>query len=162
MLRFTLALELEPIPGRLLYRMGDHAVDFQADHPSELQYQIGSAGVTSLSIGTLQLEIAIASGRLLYPWGYLPLESLKRRSLKRIDAVAGAIRVDVSRPLVAGVSIAHGVDWTACHDPESGLIQLEGSDNRYDTAINFCAQSTACMMGDRLVAVQLLPAKSFS
>jgi hypothetical protein len=58
-----------PLPGLLQYRRSEHSFGFQVADPAEFVDRAGGVETTSVSIGTLQIEVGIGSGAALFVWG---------------------------------------------------------------------------------------------
>lgn len=59
----------KPLLGRLVYRELEYSLDFVEYSVDDLDELSGDGGRTSLTVHTLQIEIGISTGGLLYPWG---------------------------------------------------------------------------------------------
>lgn len=124
MIRIEPDSNLAPIDGTLVYREADHAFDFEPRSQAEVEERVGDDGVTSLALGSLQLEVGVETGIVLYPWGYHPRVMWRQTTLPSVAARQGALRISVDNPLEAGVSldITGGRQWTTLHDAVSAWV----------------------------------------
>ena len=88
-------------------------------------------GTTSLSIGTLQIEIGIEKRNLLYVWGYHPFFNWKTTSIPEPEAFLGSVTLLPEHKLESGVSLAvdEGQKWRTFHDTNSGHIVITKHEN---------------------------------
>jgi hypothetical protein len=113
--------------GRLKYRRDEHAFDFEPSSADELAKHTGSQGVASLSLGTLQLEVGIETGHLLYVWGYHPRSGWAEQELADVRSQTGCLRVLSDAALIPGVSTSLGDSgaWRTLVDHRSGWVSVE-------------------------------------
>lgn len=115
----------EPITGKLSYIRSDHSFDFVATEPTDLSERAGDDGVTSLTAGTLQLEVGVAEGAVLYLWGYEPMELWKRTALEHPAAQPGHVFVRLTEPLESGISVPlPWGEWSTRFDPDTGTVRI--------------------------------------
>jgi hypothetical protein len=60
------------LQGELFYNRSEQSFDFVSMSRSGVRRRMGDLGPTSVLIGTLQIEIGVETGTLLYVWGYHP------------------------------------------------------------------------------------------
>jgi hypothetical protein len=115
-----------PLGGVLRYVEAEHSFAFDVSSPVDLREHSGTAGVTSLSIGTLQLEVGVATGLVLFVWGLHPRTRWKSRPVGRPDPVMRGARVEVSAPLEPGVTvpIASVGAWSTSFDETTGWVRV--------------------------------------
>lgn len=70
-----------PLAGLLSYSPNDHAFGFEPDDVNQQEVRRGSEGSGSIQIGTLQIEVSVATNRALYVWGYHPMGLWETRRL---------------------------------------------------------------------------------
>lgn len=63
----------EKMGGKLIYRESEYSFDFVEAEAQKLSQRRGSKGVSSISVDTLQIEIGIEHGEVLYVWGFYPI-----------------------------------------------------------------------------------------
>ena len=82
--------------------------------------------MTSLSVGTLQVEVGIESGLVLFAWGLHPKTKWKHESIGQPRPSLAGIRVESAQPLRRGVSLTlAGVgDWDTSYDDKSGWVRI--------------------------------------
>ena len=159
-MRFLLLPDLAPLSGLLRYVEPEHSFNFDAGSPADLQRRTGRAGVTSMSIGTLQLEVGIESGLVLFAWGLHPSISWNRESIGRPHTVPGGLRVESELPLQRGVSLALAPvgAWVTSFDEASGWVRISQDPNHASAVEVAVATGVALGVTDgRLDAVWLEP-----
>ena len=116
----------DPLAGRLVYSDMEHSFRFEVASPADLEDRSGELGRTSVAIGTLQVELDIASGRSLFVWGLHPRRRWDTSSAFPQRIRAGVVRLAGGTELVRGVtvSIAEVGDWLTTYDEESGWVRV--------------------------------------
>jgi hypothetical protein len=112
--------------GLVIYREGDYAFDFHPLDPLHLSERTGDQGVSSLGIGSLQIEIGIETRLALFAWGYCPRQGWKEGHLDVPRIVQGQVQVN-DQPLGRGVSHPVGEeasDWRTTYDIDSGWVRI--------------------------------------
>lgn len=124
-----------PLDGVLRYIESQHSVVFDVGSPDELARRRGDSGVMSIAVGTLQVEIGIATRRALYVWGLHPRSSWSSDNLSPPEGQPLAVILDPGTPLVPGVSIAvAGVgEWGSTYDPTRGWLRVSATAQEDDT-----------------------------
>ncbi|SNS91794.1 hypothetical protein [Pseudomonas segetis] len=103
---FKCDLKEEPLSGRLIYRESEYSIDFVDCSREEIALRTGGQGCCSLVIGTLQIEVGVETGRLLYPWGLCPLINCEPKHMPMNHIDCGSIYIESAGfELVAGVAI---------------------------------------------------------
>ncbi|MGW2812677.1 hypothetical protein [Streptomyces sp. NPDC001415] len=119
-----------PLRGRLLCQdAGD--IDFLCD-PGSRAEKLARAGVdgsASLCIGTLRLEVGIATHQVLYARGYSPRDSWQAARFDIPDMAPGAVFADPDQPFVPGLSVAldQSGSWHTQHDDRSGWLRISAT-----------------------------------
>lgn len=123
---FVAVLDQSPLDGVLRYVDTEHSFTFDVGSPAEALARAGSSGVTSVSVGTLQIEVGVQTGMVLYVWGLHPRTSWKATKLSAPISVAGGVKVDVGEPLQRGASvqIAPVGVMTTLYDAETGWVRI--------------------------------------
>jgi hypothetical protein len=149
------------LDGELLYRAGEYSIDFEVACDAPLAERVGSAGNTSLSFATLQVEVGIEHGELLYPWGLFPNTCWQVGNLTVPALQAGRVRVVVGEdPLQAGVAVlfSDSSAWPVVWDPNSGWICFGNVTSRFDAiAIEYAKNSVAVIADGQLLSLWLRP-----
>lgn len=113
------------LEGVLTYDESEYGFSFSAQNGEALSERLGSEGVTSLLIGTLQLEVDIESREVLFAWGYFPNI---RGSVSRLippRCKSGRVFISSEHSLEPGVSIeVPGDKWRVEYDPSTGWIAI--------------------------------------
>jgi hypothetical protein len=143
-----------PLEGLPTFVERDHAFNFK---PALREPR----GRTSLAFGTLQIEVSVETGRLLYVWGYAPVSGWRRDRVVTPEIVAGSVQV-MDMQLIRGVSVGVVKDPIKVFDPETGWFcasvpALQNSD-RTVNGIEFATDTIAVVHGDELMAVMVRPA----
>jgi hypothetical protein len=115
-----------PLDGTLHYLESEHSFTFDVASPADLQERAGSAGMTSLAVGTLQIEFAIDTGTVLFVWGLHPRAQWTPSSIGNPAARAGGVKVETSTSMQRGVSlrVAEVAEWTTEFDEETGWLRV--------------------------------------
>lgn len=120
----------------------------------------GIEGTTSLLFGTLQIEVDVATRRLLFIWGYHPLMKAHLVDIQLPKPTRGALFIASGRPFTPGVSlsIAEADKVVTYLDPDSGWIQISKSVgvevNKY---VEFATGTIAGLHEDALTSLFLKP-----
>src|SRR6266852_6308933 len=156
MTRFAISWDCQPLSGECVYRAYEYSFDFIPADPKEVIRRAGEPGTTSLVIGTLQLEVGIATGALLYAWGYHPHTSWRQDRLPRVSSQEGCVTVLFDEEPVIGVSqgLAEVGEWQTTYDEGTGWICV--SANEHDVAesyVEFADNTIAGLTDEKLVSV---------
>ncbi|MFE5209808.1 hypothetical protein [Streptomyces sp. NPDC056600] len=103
-MRFSVR-EGPPLEGVLAYTESEYGFSFSVRDGQALSVRLGSQGVTSVVIGTLQLEVDIESGEVLFAWGYLPNVRSVVADADPPRSVAGRVVVSSEERFEPGVSV---------------------------------------------------------
>lgn len=144
---FSYSKEIDRLHGSLIYRESEYSFDFSSSSEEQLKSRIGSRGCMSVGVSTLQIEVGVETGRLLYPWGFFPLLDVGYERVILPNIVPGGVFVKLSRSeLKQGVSfdIPNSEHWRVTHDIDSGWVHIGQSRN-------FCRQSTYIEFADNSV-----------
>lgn len=113
------------LEGTLYYRVAEHAFDFAPAGAADLTARTGPSGTTSIALGTLQLELDVASYTLLYAWGYCPRGVWISKELPKPELRQAVVRlVHDSTTLQPGVAIElpEAKRWSFAHDLKSNWV----------------------------------------
>lgn len=92
--------------GRMVYRESEYSIDFIDYSREEVALRGGSQGFCSLTVGTLQIEVGVETGRLLYPWGLCPLVNCESIHMSMKSIGCGGLYVDTkSLGMISGVAV---------------------------------------------------------
>lgn len=148
------------LPGALEYRRADHAFAFEPECDATAWKEIGAGKRTSLAIDTLQIEVAIPTGRLLYVWGYHPVEGWREDVLRPPASQPGRLHVESSEVMIPGVSVAMNdeLPWITSYDPSCGWICVrDPKGGNASEVVEFASDTLAEVAGNRLIALWLHP-----
>jgi len=114
----------EPLDGILRYVEEEHSFRFDVASPVDLEVRSGAAGVTSLSIGTLQIEVGVETRLALFAWGLHPRHSWRPGALRVPRLRICGARIETPVPLQRGVSlaIADTGEWSTKFDEGTGWV----------------------------------------
>lgn len=147
------------IGGLLVYRERESSFDFHPDSPVDLADAIGSMGTTSLAMGTLQIEVGVETGRLLYAWGLLPRNLWSSKRLPLPSKRDGGLTL-MNHDLEAGISekVAESDKCLTLHDRDSGWIRHSTSEEiDEDTFVEVADGVVIGLLNGGLVSVWLAP-----
>jgi hypothetical protein len=161
MIRFDATVNVPPLQGILLYVRSEHSIDFELDVRVERTSTTRLESNASLAAGTLQLEVAVDTNLLLYPWGYLPSDRWIRRRLPHVTTRSARVRCIADVPLVAGVSTDLEAlrEWTACYDVVTGWLCVVEHFPALDgiEVFEFATSAAVSLDGDRLTGLWMKP-----
>ncbi|WP_448319321.1 hypothetical protein [Streptomyces sp. CO7] len=156
-MRFSVQ-EGPPLEGVLVYTESEYGFSFSARDGEALGARLGSRGVTSVVIGTLQLEVDIESGEVLFAWGYLPNVRSVVAELRHPRSVAGRVVVSSDEPFEPGISEGvPGDDWRVTHDPSSGTVAVRLNGASGATFVRIADGTVLGLDAGHLVSVWLTP-----
>ncbi|MFI6820448.1 hypothetical protein ACIBJE_05765 [Micromonospora sp. NPDC050187] len=125
------------LSGKLFFRAAEHSFSYEAADDVDLECRAGSDGVTSLVADTLQIEVGVETGQLLFAWGYLPANSWSRTSLPQPEALPGVLRLVPGEDLEPGVSlsISRSSNWKAEFDQAAGCVRVSAEYETHPTVV---------------------------
>lgn len=115
-----------PLVGSLFYIDDEYSFQFNAGSHVDLRDRLGPRGSTSLAIGTLQVEVAVDDGTLLFVWGLHPRAAWRHEQHPTPHMRDATIRVRKLDELEAGISESIATDgtWTTTFDPDNGWVRI--------------------------------------
>ena len=149
-----------PLDGLLVYSDSEYSFRFDVGSPAELASRLGSLGRTSLEVGTLQLELDVATGTLLFVWGLHPRARWVNGACSPNRATPGIVHARSDPQFVAGVTIAIAEvgNWSTTHDGTTGWVRIAEDPTADDDAQIMIASGTVVGLdGDRLASLWLQP-----
>jgi hypothetical protein len=153
--RFLVERDLPPTGGKLVYSRTDLSFAFEMSAPR-------ASDLFSLAMGTLQLDVIMNSGLVLYPWGYWPYPAWSAGAVVvPADRVVAAVRADLLEglpPRGAGVGLPGGSLFTT-YDQDSGWIQISRQlkPTSGASAVEFAANCIMQISNEELVGLFLHP-----
>ena len=159
-IRLRVAEAATPLPGTLLYRRSDRAFAFKRSSANLAEEQPETHGTASLTIGTLQIEVTITTGALLYVWGYHPMDGWREGALRPPHSRPARLFVEAQPSLVraVGVAIDDGGEWATTYDRQTGWVCVRyPAGTRGTELLEFAAGTLAELNSNELVALWLLP-----
>ncbi len=155
-IRLLVERNCPPTAGKLLYSHTDLAFDFEPLVPCP-------TGLYSLVIGSLQLDVSMESGIVLYPWGYSPYMGWSAGSVDApADPLGAAIRAELLEglpPRGAGIGLPNESAFTRTYDEGSGWIRfaLESTSSVSAVAVEFASNCIMEIFEGMLVGLYLHP-----
>ena len=142
---FTISIGTR-LDGILFYLESERSFDFETLAPMDLARMRGESGVCSIQVGaSLQLEVGVETGLLLFAWGYCPYESWQKMALDAPTLEDGQVVVRTRHGLNRGVSHKVGDDeWCFAWDPESTWFRASRGQLGEDRVIQF---ASGCSIG---------------
>ncbi|WAL63774.1 hypothetical protein ORV05_22560 [Amycolatopsis cynarae] len=121
-----------PVRGTLIYSESEYGFRFNVANRYDLHERIGDAGVSSLSIGTLQLEFGVASRQLLFAWGLHPKGQWVDAKVVSPVYAPSIVLVDPDLNYTEGVSVAITPvgSWITEYDRQSGWVVVSAARGR--------------------------------
>ena len=148
------------LQGDLFYNRAEHSFDFEPVSRSGVRRRMGDLGPTSVLIGTLQIEIGVETGTLLYVWGYHPQPAWKHARLSSPTAQPGMVSISLEEAPEPGVSIGlvEINEWATAYDPNNGWICI-GDPAPSESAqwVEFATNTIAAIGDSQLRALWLRP-----
>jgi hypothetical protein len=116
----------QELEGTLVYASREHSFRFDVGSPIEFAERIGTSGVTSLTVGTLQVEVGVDTHLVLFIWGLHPRARWIEGVVGTPNYRTGIVEVQEPRDLRRGVSIglAEVNAWSTVHDSETGWLRV--------------------------------------
>lgn len=143
------------LSGQLAYRQAEYSFDF-VPRADELSVRVGSSGTGSISIGTLQLEVSVDTGEILFPWGLFPHTRWTDRLMATPNTSPGRLFLADISVLVPGVGVdlPRSREWQTYFDRESGWLYT-GVGDTADVIVEFAANAGASLTSDELTGLWL-------
>jgi hypothetical protein len=147
------------LPGRLIYRAYEYSFDFEVGLESELTKRAGSQGTTSLLLDTLQIEIGVETGTVLFVWGLHPHTKWVKERLAPFSARPGSVRVLLDRLPTVGVSesLKDISQVRTTYDPNTGWIRISPGQDLSEDYIEFADNTVIGLANEKLTSLWLRP-----
>jgi hypothetical protein len=158
-MEFVAIPQMRALRGTLTYSKRDFGFGFDPISQAELEERLSLEGTASLSLDTLQIEIDVGTGILLYAWGYCPHVSWHPEHLRPAFDAAG-IRVGGLARVERGVSVAIDDDriWRTSYDASTGWICVRAQPRSAASQLfEFASACVAELNASRLSALWLRP-----
>ncbi|MFE4970835.1 hypothetical protein ACFRAR_01810 [Kitasatospora sp. NPDC056651] len=149
------------LEGVLTYSESEYGFSFTAQSPEGLAERLGSDGVTSALIETLQLEIDIESREFLFAWGYFPGIRSNVEDLDVPKFLPGRVSLSAECRFEPGVSFDISEEvWRTGYDPSSGWVAVRLRDPADAVFVQIADGIVLGVSDGDLVSVWLRPAFS--
>jgi hypothetical protein len=146
------------LEGVLTYSESEYGFSFSAQSGESLSERLGSEGVASVLIGTLQLEVDIESREVLFAWGYFPNVRAVAVELIAPRFNPGRVFISSDHSFEPGVSFeVPGDRWRVSHDPSSGWVAIRLSDAADAEFVQIASGTVLGVKDGDLVSVWLNP-----
>jgi hypothetical protein len=118
-----------PLDGRLVYVEAEYSFRFDVAAPAELLERAGGQGLASVSIGTLQIEVGVATHHALFAWGLHPRLRWVEASLPAPVSSGGVVLLGPDMDFSAGSSVALSAvgEWNTVYDISSGWLRVSAN-----------------------------------
>lgn len=145
--------------GTLVFSEGEHSFRFEPGSVVDLRDRVGGQGLTSASVGTLQIELDVESGRVLFVWGLHPRVLWSRGQALPTRPLEGGVRLEPASSLVSGVavSIAPVGGWQTVHDVSTGWVRVHRDEVLDDEQVVVATGTVLGLAAGRLNSVWLQP-----
>jgi hypothetical protein len=150
----------EPLDGILEYDADEYSFRFKAASPVDLSERAGDGGLTSLSIGTLQIEVGVATRTAIYVWGLHPRTGWQTDVIPPPRPVPGLVRVASPDRLLPGVSLDVGEvpGWSTRYDQDNGWVRVAAeADNFEEEQILIASDTVLGLRSGELRSLWLRP-----
>jgi hypothetical protein len=148
------------LQGELFFSRSEQSFDFESMSRSGVRRRMGDLGTTSVLVGTLQIEIGIETGTLLYVWGYHPETAWKQARLSTPTAQPGMVSISFEEPPERGVSIGlvEVNEWPTAYDHATGWICIgDPTPGRDAEWVEFATNTVVVLAEGELRALWLKP-----
>lgn len=146
MIYYTIHTPESILKGQLVYRMQEHSFDFEVESYTLLQERMGQGGTTSLLIESVQIEVGVTTGFLLFVWGYYPRFTWINDHLSPPLSKMGSIHGQLNPPFEEGVAVplTPMKSWTTKYDAATGWICIRAdTSTKSGVAIEFATNVIA-------------------
>ena len=141
-----------PVGGMLYYRSDEYSIDFAREDQNPTE-----AGVASLLLNMLQIDVDVASGHVLGPWGLLPHTRWIHSSLPALTGVERRSLEVRGERLTSGVAIGVGDEWETHFDDSSHVLEMRIAAEPVDAWFEFAEGCILGLTGGRPVRLRLHP-----
>lgn len=147
-----------PLEGVLAYDESEYGFSFSAQSGESLSERLGSEGVASVLIGTLQLEVDIESREVLFAWGYFPNVRGGVAELSVPRFIPGRVFISPDHPFEPGVSFeVPGERWRVSYEPSSGWVAIRLNDATDAKFVQIASGTVLGIENGDLVSVWINP-----
>lgn len=145
--------------GRLRYLSGEYSFDFHPASEEQLNARVGNLGTTSLLVGTLQLEVDIEHGTVLYAWGFLPHTAWISGSADPEAFTECTVHIRPGEVLVRGVSlkIENSSERVPVFDKATGWMRVGAPSERDQKRLQVATDTLVGVSGGRINSVWMRP-----
>ncbi|MFH8659878.1 hypothetical protein [Streptomyces afghaniensis] len=147
-----------PLEGVLTYDESEYGFSFSAQSGDSLSGRLGSEGVASVLVGTLQLEVDIESREVLFAWGYFPNVRGVVAELSAPQFIPGRVFISSDHSFEPGVSFeVPGDRWRVSYNPSSRWVAIRLNDSTDAKFVQIASGTVLGIDNGDLVSVWLSP-----
>ncbi|GAA0961206.1 hypothetical protein Vau01_110360 [Virgisporangium aurantiacum] len=148
-----------PLAGRLAYAGAEYAFRFDVASAADLLDRAGGSGLAAVSIGTLQIEVGVATRRALFVWGMHPKARWIEAALPQPswEGCAVVIGPEVEYAPGTSVPIADFGEWNTVYDPTTGWVRVSADSGPEDELSEVASGVLIGVVKDHLASVWLMP-----
>jgi hypothetical protein len=127
--------------------------------PADLLERAGGKDLASVSIGTLQVEIGVASHRALFIWGLHPRARWLEANLPAPSRSVGSVVIVPEIEYEAGISVrlVDVGEWTTIYDVASGWVRISANSVVEAELVEIASGILLGSDTDKLISVWLKP-----
>lgn len=146
------------IEGQLSYREAEYSFNFNVTSPDILRAREGGAGRSSVSLGTLQIEVGTSTGTALFVWGLHPRTMWMEGQLPKPLTRTGVVRFDDKFETAVSKLLASVGEWSTIYDPDGGWLRVAPDQDFEEVLIEIASGVVLGEKKGRLSSVWLNPA----
>lgn len=148
-----------PLKGRLTYVRDEHSFRFDVDFSADLLERAGGSELASVSIGTLQIEVGVATRRALFAWGLHPRSRWLEAEIPSPRWLEGAAILGPATEYSAGASVklSDVGEWGTAYDADTGWVRVSADPAAEDEIVEIASGVLLGSRGNELSSVWLRP-----
>jgi hypothetical protein len=146
------------VRGALVYNVGEYSFRYEIASPELVAERAGTAGRTSLTIGTLQIELGVATGNALFVWGLHPKAMWTTVAVSPPGADPGIVHFDGEFEAAVSESLAEVGQWTTRYDAATGWVRVASAEIPDESLTEIATGVVLGANGGELSSVWLKPA----
>lgn len=135
------------LSGVLTYLEEEYSFRFDVDSVDDLAARAGNSGQASVSIGSLQIEVASGTGDVLFAWGLHPRTRWTDGKVTVPATKPGIVRLDADFARGTSIALAPVGKWITVFDPTTGWVRVVEDQSQSDDLVVEVA--TGVLLGER-------------
>jgi hypothetical protein len=116
------------LEGRVRYIDSEYSFDFDVEGLDVLAEREGDLGRSSITIGTLQVEVGVEAGTALFVWGLHPRVKWRLGTLLEPVVEPGVVLFDLQMESGVSVELAPVGKWSTTFDSSNGWVRIAPDD----------------------------------